>query len=741
MQALNPQIFKLYYSLSWTFLHSLWQAAVIVLAVSLFLSFLTKTTPETKYKIWLYASILFLSVNSVTFIKLYSTFDQKMDSVSLKVETVPDPINNIAPVANLLNQSVASEPVHNTENISHPLLDYFNSFSQYINTNIHLIMLFWFIGMLAFLVRFLGGLSFVYYIKSKYHIPVDQYWEDLLISLQKKLKITKKIEIVESALVHSVMIIGHLKPMILFPVGWINKLDPQDVEAILLHELAHVSRKDFLVNLIQSVMELIYYFNPMVWFLSSKLREEREHCCDDLAIACGTDPLKYARSLMLLQQMQVQEQVLALGFLGNKKFHLLERVKRMLQPKQEFYTPTERWISLCSVSLVLMALTFTSLNASLKHKADMNPITLNDSIYPLSKIDSFILRKNVPDGVYTFTNNQLTSRIVVKENKVYELNFNGVSVSPENFSKFEDYFYSVLTKKYNNADQSSNEMNSIHSTHDPAKQELELNILNGTYGMGQSHSSENHSDHAHFNSKSIHYVDGYKIITENNSETGETRVRKYKNDELVQDVFNGPDQVYVRDYKNKQIIKETTNNPGGWSLNNHSGSSLKVDSKALEEQCKDLNSGLQKLEIELSNLKLNDKELLIDIDEELQRAMNQITQEVRQFDHLDISNKDVAKIKEKLSQLKKSYHEFKKKYKLKENETKEKWHDALYEKMIELGHIQHGDRLSFQWSNEIMMVNGKKLNQNEYDKVKQLYEHENKTQIEGQFNISVTISR
>ena len=98
-------------------------------------------------------------------------------------------------------------------------------------------------------------------------------------------------------------VLGILKPMILLPVSVASGLTPEQVESVLAHELAHLKRYDHLVNLMQCVIESLLFFHPAVWWVSRRIRDEREHCCDDLVVACGAVPLDYATSLLRVAEL------------------------------------------------------------------------------------------------------------------------------------------------------------------------------------------------------------------------------------------------------------------------------------------------------------------------------------------------------------------------------------------------------------------------------------------------------
>jgi len=136
-----------------------------------------------------------------------------------------------------------------------------------------------------------------------------------------------------SDLVKSPMTIGYIKPIILLPVAALNNLSTQQVEAILLHELSHIRRYDYLINLIISIINTILYFNPFVKQFMQTIEEERENCCDQLVLQFGYDKVSYASALLSLEKMSARQRVLALGATGKK--YLLSRIEKIVGMEQK----------------------------------------------------------------------------------------------------------------------------------------------------------------------------------------------------------------------------------------------------------------------------------------------------------------------------------------------------------------------------------------------------------------------
>src|SRR2546428_154855 len=137
-------------------------------------------------------------------------------------------------------------------------------------------------------------------------------------------------------------VLGWVRPVILLPASALTGLTPLQLEALLAHELAHVRRYDYLVNLIQSVIETLLFYHPAVWWISARVRDEREHCCDDLAVAGGGDAHFYATALLGMERLRVTPPAFALAAAG-RGGALMGRIRRLVAPVQAEIFP--RWMA------------------------------------------------------------------------------------------------------------------------------------------------------------------------------------------------------------------------------------------------------------------------------------------------------------------------------------------------------------------------------------------------------------
>jgi len=152
-----------------------------------------------------------------------------------------------------------------------------------------------------------------------------QHWQQRVTELSARIRLTRAVVLLESALAETPMTIGLLRPVILMPLGLLAGLPSDQVEAILLHELAHIRRHDYLVNLLQALVEGLLFYHPATWWVSQVIRREREMCCDDLAAAATGDVLVYARALAALEEHRVRVPMLAVT--GGS---LMDRLNRLL---------------------------------------------------------------------------------------------------------------------------------------------------------------------------------------------------------------------------------------------------------------------------------------------------------------------------------------------------------------------------------------------------------------------------
>jgi len=170
------------------------------------------------------------------------------------------------------------------------------------------------------------------------------------LRVQSRLQIPVRMGLSDQ--VDSLVVLGWLKPVVLVPISAMMSLSPEGLEALLAHELAHVRRGDFLANVVQTFAEALLFYHPAVWWLSSRIRQEREHCCDDAAVQVCGDPVIYASALAGLENLRIQPKPvldLAPAASGGR---LMLRIQRLLRPRITHETATPLAVLLPALLLV-----------------------------------------------------------------------------------------------------------------------------------------------------------------------------------------------------------------------------------------------------------------------------------------------------------------------------------------------------------------------------------------------------
>lgn len=299
--------------LGWTILHSLWQGTFIYLLLQACLRILRKRSSSHLRYLLLNGALLSL------FSWVVLTFYQKTMEV-FSSHPSPLPISELEP-------SAYFDTVLTLEVPSHWWNDLWWRAEVFMQLYADQLAYFWLVGVLFFSLRWLGGFYFTYRLRRVGTLQVPEAWEKQVQQLSIQLGVRKSVKIIASMKVQVPLVVGHLKPIILLPFGMLTNLSPAQLEAILLHELAHVRRHDFLINLMLSILEILLFYHPVFWLLSNRILEERELCCDDIAVANCGNPRLYARTLLLMEE-QRQQLTLAMSYQG-KKQHLMDRIKRI----------------------------------------------------------------------------------------------------------------------------------------------------------------------------------------------------------------------------------------------------------------------------------------------------------------------------------------------------------------------------------------------------------------------------
>ena len=322
----------------WTLLHSIWQGAAIALGLALLMFGLRRYSSRTRYFVGVMALMLVLGISLTTFFNFYETGGGNL---------ILNPENSTAAVLSASAQSSAQTGVLTETGIT-------SFFRTYFANHLPLIVTLWFLGILILALRLAGGMLYNQRVKLHRSKPLTKSWQNRAENLCRRIGIQKPVRMLESALIKVPITIGHLKPVILLPVGMVAGLPGDQVEALISHELAHILRKDYLVNLLQRIVDILFFYHPGIRWISSHVRLERENCCDDIAVATCGDSLNFARALTNIGGSGIGDASPALAAAGKSKA-LLSRVKRLFNPRRKGSEFAEGFVGACI--LVLFSLT------------------------------------------------------------------------------------------------------------------------------------------------------------------------------------------------------------------------------------------------------------------------------------------------------------------------------------------------------------------------------------------------
>lgn len=314
----------------WTLIHSIWIGMLLTIATGIAISFTKASRSATRYRI---LSALFFSF----MLAIVATFMYQLANSTANQTAAIGAISITEQELIALDKQVL--------NIQHPFI---HNLTEFLNRNAYPIFLVWLLILLAKGIKLGLNLRYINRLRIEQTETLPDYWNQRFIELAATLRLNQSIILLESHLVTVPVVLGYLKPLVLLPVGLVSNIPAEQVEAILLHELAHIKRQDYLMNIIQNIMEMIFFFNPAVLWLSNLLRDERESCCDEMAIGVTNDKARFIRALISFQEERTAGKSYALNFPGNKN-QLLTRVKRIIHNENKKLNAMEKGIVIASI--------------------------------------------------------------------------------------------------------------------------------------------------------------------------------------------------------------------------------------------------------------------------------------------------------------------------------------------------------------------------------------------------------
>jgi bla regulator protein BlaR1 len=406
----NDSIIK---AVSWTLIHSLWLGLAAALLAGLTLLLTKKSTSKIRYNLLAGLSILFLVTISFIFYNEFETQTSVLQADKL--------VKNDLQTEHLVSVSSAV-----TKEEADPSRRTLSTIAVFISKSSSWIVFIWFVVFIFKCIRMTGDLRQVYRARNYQTISPPEMWRKRVSELQVSLRIKRSVQLLESKLVTIPSVTGFFKPIILVPVGLLNNIPQDQVEAILLHELAHIRRSDYAVNLMQAFIEILFFFNPGILWISSLLKDERENCCDDLAISVTNNKKEFVNALVSFQEYNLNTQRFALQF-GDQKMKLADRAKRILFNSNKRFSIREKYfLSACVAMSVVLFVVVLNVNSSSAQEIKLpESATLGNEKYN---------PKEIPEG----TSIRYVDNAKGKEAHVYIFKSRGVLYQvPENLENFK----------------------------------------------------------------------------------------------------------------------------------------------------------------------------------------------------------------------------------------------------------------------------------------------------------------
>jgi beta-lactamase regulating signal transducer with metallopeptidase domain len=189
----------------------------------------------------------------------------------------------------------------------------------------------WFLGVVILLFRLVRGTFSAAHLRSRGTRPAPHLWIESFQRIAARLAVVRPVRLLISSVVEVPVVIGWFRPLVLLPAAALAGMPQEHIEALLAHELAHIRRHDYLVNVLQRVVEAVLFYHPAVWWVSGQIRRERELCCDDLAVAASGDALSYAHALADLELSRPAHAHTAVAANGGS---LVARIRRLVGQSQ-----------------------------------------------------------------------------------------------------------------------------------------------------------------------------------------------------------------------------------------------------------------------------------------------------------------------------------------------------------------------------------------------------------------------
>ena len=463
-------------SVGLTIIKSIWIGALISVLTAVLLT-LIKKSPHTRYIIAA-TGLLIIFISSVAvFIDINNDSQQAFADTSFIID------------ATRLQPNDGYDEASHRFKIPAIILGLTKDAERLFIYHSELIVLIWIIGVFILSVKFTGGYLYTRRLRSRITKDIPAIWAARIGKIAEKINLKTKIRTVKSTVARIPMVTGWLKPVVILPASLLSGIPAEQVEAIIAHELAHIKRNDYLVNIFQSFIEIVMFFNPSVWWISGMIRRERENCCDDIALAAGTESVVYAKALVRMREISLTPPAPAVAIIGNNN-NLLNRIKRITAMKKKKNILNENLTAILCITLLVSALVaLTAFNSKtnsysqlITEKSATDSFSARESYSgsanPVHMHQDTVRQKESSTIRTTWTdpadNTEKEVRMSIKDGQVIELIIDGEIIPHEDYRIYQDMIddtiqdYETALKEIEDLD-----IEEIKRNIDEAMQELE----------------------------------------------------------------------------------------------------------------------------------------------------------------------------------------------------------------------------------------------------------------------------
>lgn len=341
-------------ALGWALVHFLWQGALVALGLASAKLWLRQSTARVRYAVSCIFLLILLALPVATLATLVSQPQPVSDSGWTEAQSGATTTVWAATVA--ASGSALGGGI-------------IESVTRFLPA----IVAVWILGVVLLSLRWMAAWACLRRVRSAASLAIPPAWNEALREMQRRLAVSTPVRLSINRLAQGPSVAGWLRPVILLPAAALAGLDRPTLEAVLAHELAHIRRHDYLVNLAQVAVETLLFYHPAVWWVSREIRLERENCCDDAAAGVCGDRVIYARALVELEQARAEqgpaEPSFALAATGGS---LLRRVERLLRGAETAGGHSPSWFSALA-GVVIVACAVASLHPEARAQVLFEP--------------------------------------------------------------------------------------------------------------------------------------------------------------------------------------------------------------------------------------------------------------------------------------------------------------------------------------------------------------------------------